>query len=361
MVPCFSTCYNYFLNQLNIILVKEEIIIKRTAALLIITLLILGSVSAGAASYRVVPGDSLWNISQRHNISVEQLKAANNLTSNQILVGQALTIPSSKVRLAIHRVQPGETLWRISQRYGTSVTNIMSLNKLTSTMIYPGQVLNIPSGSQTSSPVSQSSGSDTLTRQGVMYTVRSGDTLSSLASRFNTTVQAIMQTNKLNSQLLMVGQLLVIPQNSSSPVDMQVPSRQRIGNFGEYLEWPYASMLFNVGATATITDVATGLKFRVKRLGGGNHADAEPLTSEDTAIMRRIYGGSWSWNTRAIIVTVGGRSVAASMNGMPHSIQTIYNNNFNGHFCIHFLNSRTHNTNSVCPNHQAMVRRAAGR
>ena len=311
------------------------------------------------AVHKVQPGDTLWNISQRYNVSVEQLKTANKLTSNQIFVGQVLTIPGGMVNLAIHRVQPGDTLWKISQRYGTSVPGIMSLNNLTTTMIYPGQVLNIPSSSQSSSE-SQSSSSNTLTRQGVMYTVRSGDTLSRLASRFNTNVQAIMQTNKLNSQLLMVGQRLVIPQNSQSAVDMQVPSRQRIGSFGEYLEWPYASMLFNVGATATITDVATGLKFRVKRLGGGNHADAEPLTSEDTAIMRRIYGGSWSWNTRAIIVSVGGRSIAASMNGMPHSIQTIYNNSFNGHFCIHFLNSRTHNTNSVCPNHQSMVRRAAG-
>ncbi len=339
---------------------KEEFIIKRLAALLIILILIMVSISAGAASYRVVPGDTLWNISQRYNVTVDQLKNANNLTSNLILVGQALNIPGGTVNLSIHRVQPGDTLWKISQRYGTSVPAVMSLNNLTSTMIYPGQVLNIPSAGSQAPSSNQNSGSNTLTRQGVVYTVRGGDTLSRLASRFNTTVQAIMQTNRLNSQLLMVGQILVIPQNSRSPVDMQIPSRQRIGSFGEYLEWPYASMLFNVGAVATITDVATGLSFRVKRLGGGNHADAEPLTSQDTAIMRRIYGGSWSWRQRAIIVNVGGRQIAASMNGMPHSIQTIFNNNFNGHFCIHFLNSRTHNTNSVCPNHQAMVRRAAG-
>ncbi|UNC91884.1 LysM peptidoglycan-binding domain-containing protein [Candidatus Contubernalis alkaliaceticus] len=318
--------------------------------------------TAKPAVHKVQPGDTLWILAQRYNVSVEQLKTANNLKSNEIMVGQALTIPGGMVNLAIHRVQAGDTLFNIAQRYGSNVSSIMSLNQLTSTLIYPGQVLNIPGPSQAGSPSgSQESGSNTLTQQGVVYTVKSGDTLSTLANRFNTNIQAIMQTNRLNSQLLMVGQLLVIPQNSQTAVDMQVPSRQRIANFGEYLEWPYASMLFNVGATATITDVATGLKFRVKRLGGGNHADVEPLTSQDTETLRRIYGGSWSWNTRAILVEVGGRYIAASMNGMPHSIQTIYNNNFNGHICVHFLNSRTHNTNSVCPNHAAMVRRAAGR
>ncbi|PKP39502.1 MAG: glycosyl hydrolase, partial [Bacteroidetes bacterium HGW-Bacteroidetes-15] len=307
--------------------------------------------------YRVVPGDSLWKISQRYNTTVNQLKAANNLTGDRILVGQVLNIPGSSN--VTHTVQRGDTLWLIAQRYNTTADNIINQNRLPSTIIYPGQTL-IIAGNSSSPSTPPAQNNNTLTTQGTVYTVRSGDTLSSLAGRFNTSVQAIMQTNRLNSQLLMIGQILVIPQNSLKPVDMQVPSRQRIGHFGEYLEWPYASMLFNVGATATITDLASGLNFRVKRLGGGNHADTEPLTAADTAVMKRIYGGVWSWRTRHIIVEIAGRYIAASMNGMPHSIQTIYNNNFPGHFCIHFLNSRNHNTNSIDPSHQASVRRAAG-
>lgn len=326
---------------------------KNLVVLTIAFLIIISSVSASAAAYRVAPGDSLWLIAQRYNTTVNKLKTANNLSSDRILVGQVLNIPGSNIT---HTVQRGDTLWLIAQRYNTTVSSLINHNLLTSTIIYPGQTLVIP-GNSSAVPAENH---DALTARGTVYTVRSGDTLFSLAGRFNTSVQAIMQTNRLNSQLLMIGQLLVIQQNSKQPVDMQIPSRQRIGNFGEYLEWPYASMLFNVGATATVTDIVSGLKFRVKRLGGGNHADAEPITADDTAVMKRIYGGAWSWKTRPIIVETAGRYIAASMNGMPHSIQTIYNNNFPGHFCIHFLNSRTHNTNNIDSAHQASVKRAAG-
>jgi hypothetical protein len=96
----------------------------------------------------------------------------------------------------------------------------------------------------------------------------------------------------------------------------------------------------------------------VKRWAGANHIDAEPLTAADTATMKSIYGGSWSWNRRAILVKYNGHVYAASMNGMPHGTTTISSNNFNGHFCIHFYNSRTHETNRVDANHQNAVARA---
>jgi len=143
-------------------------------------------------------------------------------------------------------------------------------------------------------------------------------------------------------------------------VETQLTSRQRTSSHGEYLDWYLARDIYRVGTTATVTDVSSGLKFNVVRRGGSNHADSEPKTAEDTAIMSRIYGGSWSWSTRAIIVSVGDRDIAASMNGMPHGGQNIYNNNFSGHFCIHFKNSRNHNTNRINPNHQSSVKRAAG-
>lgn len=117
------------------------------------------------------------------------------------------------------------------------------------------------------------------------------------------------------------------------------------------------STAFPKGATAKVIDVDTGLSFNVVRGGGTNHADCEPASAADTAVMKKIYG-SWSWTRRAIIVEVGGKRIAASMNGMPHSVDWISGNNFNGHFCIHFLNSRTHGTNKVDPDHQAMVQKA---
>ena len=147
------------------------------------------------------------------------------------------------------------------------------------------------------------------------------------------------------------------------------------------LSWSKASKAFAIGKTATVYDIATGLSFKVKRTYGSNHADCEPLTSKDTAAMKKIFGGEWSWDRRAIIVTVGDTKIAASMAGMPHAgldkyaanktvssrsggygrgdnLDAVKKNNMNGHFDIHFYGSKTHGTNKVDKNHQSMVNKA---
>ena len=116
--------------------------------------------------------------------------------------------------------------------------------------------------------------------------------------------------------------------------------------------------IFARGVTAQITDVETGLSWREQRRGGYNHADVQPLTAADTAALKKAYGGKWSWNRRAIFVTINGVNYAASMNGMPHGGGSITNNNFDGHHCIHFTNSRTHGSNKVCSLHQAAIKKA---
>lgn len=118
------------------------------------------------------------------------------------------------------------------------------------------------------------------------------------------------------------------------------------------------SSIFARGSYAVVTDVLTGISFRVYRSGGTNHADVQPATAADTAAMKRCFGGSWSWNRRAIWVSIGGNRYAASMNGMPHGSGSISGNDFNGHFCIHFTNSRTHGSNKLCPQHQAAIQAA---
>lgn len=117
------------------------------------------------------------------------------------------------------------------------------------------------------------------------------------------------------------------------------------------------------GARFTVTDVRTGLSFRVRRFGGWYHADCEPITAADTAIMKRCAGGKWSWDRRPIWVTYRGKTVAASMHCMPHMVDPTASNNFDGHFCIHLLNSLVHETSRECPRHQACVNEAyrAGR
>ena len=116
--------------------------------------------------------------------------------------------------------------------------------------------------------------------------------------------------------------------------------------------------IFARGTTAQITDVDTGLSWKVQRRGGTNHADVQPLTAADTAAMKEACG-SWSWTRRAIFVTINGVNYAASMNCMPHGGGSITDNNFNGHHCVHFTNSRTHGGNKVCPLHQAAIKKAA--
>jgi len=115
--------------------------------------------------------------------------------------------------------------------------------------------------------------------------------------------------------------------------------------------------IFARGTTATITDVATGIAWKEIRKGGTNHADVQPVTAADTAAMKAAVG-KWSWDRRAIFVTIDGVNYAASMNCMPHGSGSISNNNFNGHHCIHFTNSRGHSSNKVCSLHQAAIQKA---
>lgn len=111
-------------------------------------------------------------------------------------------------------------------------------------------------------------------------------------------------------------------------------------------------------ARFTIKDVKTGKTFEAVRWSGVNHLDAEPRTAEDTATMKSIFGGSWSWSRRAILIKYNGHVYAASMNGMPHGTTTI-SNGFDGHFCIHFKNSKTHGTKRVDEDHQNAVTNAS--
>ena len=112
------------------------------------------------------------------------------------------------------------------------------------------------------------------------------------------------------------------------------------------------------GAVFQIKDVSTGLIFSVRRQSGGNHMDAEPLTAEDTAILKKINGGTFSWRRRAVLVKYNGHVYAASIYSEPHGTNTILDNNFDGQFCLHFYGSKTHGTDRVDADHQKCVEQA---
>ncbi|MEH6839711.1 LysM peptidoglycan-binding domain-containing protein, partial [Priestia megaterium] len=116
-----------------------------------------GFVGAASAStsgtYHVEKGDTLWKVAQKHSVSVDELKGANNLTSNIIYPNQELNVAT--IKEMTHKVQQGNTLWSISQQYGVTVDQIKEWNGLTSDLIYPGEQLKIqsPNGqAQQSSP-----------------------------------------------------------------------------------------------------------------------------------------------------------------------------------------------------------------
>jgi LysM repeat protein len=185
------------------------------------------------------------------------------------------------------------------------------------------------------------------------YVVVAGDTMYGIAKRFGVSVEAIAAASGISRpESIKPGQKLVIPASADA-------SRAALSRSGaELLHWDVANKILK--SRATIIDVATGLSFQVQRRGGHNHADIEPLTSADTAVLKRIYGGSWSWARRAVIVVVGGRRIAASINGQPHGGQAITGNGCSGHICLHFLGSRTHASNSLDADHQRMVQAAVG-
>ena len=118
-----------------------------------------------------------------------------------------------------------------------------------------------------------------------------------------------------------------------------------------------------------MTDVKTGISFKVKRWSGGLHADVEPYTASDTKKMCQIYGVKNAqtisdlnlYQRRAILVTIGTHSYAASMYGVPHNYpegDTIDDNNFKGQFCIHFIDSKVHKSKKVDSDHQHAIRYA---
>lgn len=162
-------------------------------------------------TYTVKSGDSLYSIAQKYNTSVAALKRVNNLTTNDLRVGQVLKLPTNEVvpptneNNVIYVVAPGDSLWSIANRYNTTVNTIKSLNNLTNERLTVGQTLLIPG---TSSEVTPPSG-------GITYTVKNGDSLWSIANRYNTTISALRTLNNLTSDQLTIGQVLRIPTENS--------------------------------------------------------------------------------------------------------------------------------------------------
>lgn len=148
-------------------------------------------------TYIVQKGDSLWSIANKFNMTVSELKNLNNLTNNLLSIGQVLKIKDSfNNGKTTYTVQKGDSLWVIANKYGITTEELKSYNNLTSNLLSIGQVLKIPQGKTSTENI---------------YTVKKGDSLWTIANRYNTTVEKIKVLNNLTSNLLSIGQQLKIP------------------------------------------------------------------------------------------------------------------------------------------------------
>ena len=156
----------------------------------------------GSNYYTVKSGDSLWSISKKYGITVDELKQANNLTSNLLSIGQNLLIPTKESEATTNEyiVQKGDTLYGIANKFNTTVDNLKSINNLTTDSLSIGQVLKLP-------------GSSTISTD--TYTVKSGDSLYAIAKKYNTTVDTLKSLNNLTSNTLSIGQVLKLPATST--------------------------------------------------------------------------------------------------------------------------------------------------
>lgn len=133
------------------------------------------------------------------------------------------------------------------------------------------------------------------------------------------------------------------------------------------LDWSYmkanaTALGIARGSSIKLTDLTTGKSLNVHVQSTGNHIDAEPLTSADTTTLCEIYGvsspNSISYKRRPMMITTSAGQFLCSIYGQPHGAQDITNNGYDGQFCLHFVNSRTHGTNRVDTDHQNAINSA---
>ena len=174
-------------------------------------------------TYKVIKGDTLYSIAQKLDTTVDELKKINNLTSNILSVGQILKIPVKIIDIGdteLYQVKPGDTLYSIANRYGITIKELKELNNLTNDNLSIGELLNIPKGLSLANTYTVSKG-DTLysiakkfttsvsklkevnnlmnnmlsigqkliipIEKESTYVVKAGDTLYSIARKYNTT------------------------------------------------------------------------------------------------------------------------------------------------------------------------------
>lgn len=157
--------------------------------------------------YTVKKGDSLWAVAKKYGLTVDELKKLNNLLSNSLSIGQVLKIKgSTDGKVSTYTVKSGDSLYSIANKYDTTVAELKKLNNLTSNTLSIGQILKLPDRNLNNS------------QNSTIYTVESGDTLYSIAKKFNISVDYLKTSNNLDTNTLTIGQTLIVPGTETSEV-----------------------------------------------------------------------------------------------------------------------------------------------
>lgn len=129
----------------------------------------------------------------------------------------AAVVGAEEAEAASHKVQSGDSLWSIAQQYNTSISQLRSINGISGDLIYPNQI--IETDNEQSSNSNSSNSSNTTkpsTNSNSTYTVKSGDTLSGIASKHNISLSNLMKWNNLDTTLIFPGNVFVVSKNGSS-------------------------------------------------------------------------------------------------------------------------------------------------
>lgn len=170
---------------------------------------------AGSGYYTVKKGDSLWSIASKYGITTSKLKEINNLTSNNLKVGDTLKITDTIEEIVpedylIYKVQKGDSLWSIANKYNTTVSTLKNINNLNNNTLTINQQLFVPKNFDVNNNET--------------YIVKKGDTLYDIANKYNTSVNELKELNDLNTNVLNIGDIIKIPNNSTGEVNYIVQS-----------------------------------------------------------------------------------------------------------------------------------------
>ncbi|MDF2988007.1 MAG: LysM domain protein [Eubacterium sp.] len=291
---------------------------------------------------------------------------AENLGYKVTLNSTARTVDVSKgTAQTKYTVSGGDSLWSIAKKFGITVDALKRANNLTSNNILPGQTLNIPkAAAATPAPAPYPAPASGTKWPAVTYVVQPGDTATSISKNFGVPAADIIKYNYMtSSQWFEAGDKIAISGYAPraytvTPGQAKAPARR-----GTPVDWVLEGQyLVKRNASFTVVDVVTGKQFKARMIGGYNHIDIEPLTSADTATMKSLFG-TWKWSPRAVVIYFNGMNLAASLSGMPHDVDTITANGVNGHFDVYMKNSSSHSStasSAYIQEHNNMVMKAAG-